>query len=310
MNIKILKNIVPDFLKKWIKRFQNEAFVSGHYYSVIPSLKHIKKNENSIYRINDSIDAISLNQSTQLQLLSKFETLAKAQSFNFKDTSRRFNIDNNSFSYDDAPILHYMLRHIKPRRVIEIGSGNSSAVMLDTQDIFFKNNPIEFTFIDIDLDNLRTVLLKQDSEAVQLIEKPIQSVDLAIFDCLEKNDLFFVDSSHVSKIGSDLHTILFEILPRLKSGVYIHFHDIRFPFQYQKALTYQKIFWNEAYLLRAFLMYNNDFEIIFWLNYLVNSKLRDKKKLDFLPLKLWDAKFNNNQNDFSGAGGSIYLQKK
>lgn len=309
MKVKAIKKLIPNFVKTFIKSFQSEAFFSGHYYSAVPSLKEIKANENAIYNIKDELDSIHLNHSKQLEVLTHLEALATKKTFDYDADSIRFNIENDSFSYDDAPVLHYMLRHIKPKRIIEVGSGHSSAVMLDTKDFYINDYDIELTFIDIDLDNLKAVLIDNDYKNIKLIEQPIQTVDLSIFDHLEANDLFFVDSSHVSKIGSDLHTILFKILPRLKSGVYIHFHDIRYPFQYKKDLTYKKVFWNEAYLLRAFLMYNNDFEIVFWLNYLTNSDNLAKEKLSFLPLKLWDEKFNEHREDFSGAGGSIYLKK-
>ena len=103
---------------------------------------------------------------------------------------------------------------------------------------------------------------------------------------------------------------MFEILPILKPGVYIHFHDIRYPFEYSKQLINSKVFWNEAYLLRSFLMFNNSFKIEFWLNCLLNfEKNADMKKFEFLPLSGWDRLFNNSLGDFRGAGGSIYLKK-
>jgi len=78
--------------------------------------------------------------------------------------------------------------------------------------------------------------------------------------------MLFVDSSHVSKAGSDLNHILFNILPRLNEGVILHFHDIFYPFEYPKTWVCGDSWhsWHEAYLLKAFLMYNNSFEIIFW----------------------------------------------
>jgi predicted O-methyltransferase YrrM len=301
----IIKKMIPN-RKKELN--QSEKFKSGHYYSVIPSLDEIKKREKEIFSKDDILPGIELNHTRQIQLLEKFSFLSSEKKFSNQD-SIRFNIENDSFSHDDAPILHYMLRYLKPKRVIEIGSGNSSAVMLDTSDLFLEHLNIDFTFIDLNLGSLRTKLQEQDYKNVKLIEAPIQSVDLAIFKDLQENDLLFIDSSHVSKIGSDLNTIIFKILPLINSGVHIHFHDIRFPFDYQKELVYNKVFWNEAYILRSFLMYNNQFEITFWLNYLLNSGKVMKDQFDFLPLDQWDRRFNNSQGDFSGAGGSLYLKK-
>jgi hypothetical protein len=88
------------------------------------------------------------------------------------------------------------------------------------------------------------------------------------FDVLMESDVLFVDSSHVVKVGSDVLDLFFRILPRLKSGVYIHFHDIFHPFEYPKEWIINGKAWNEAYLLRAFLQYNDSFEIVFFNTFL------------------------------------------
>src|SRR5690606_22964232 len=88
------------------------------------------------------------------------------------------------------------------------------------------------------------------------------------FDRLEADDILFIDSTHVAKTGSDVNYILFEILPRLKSGVLIHFHDVFYPFEYPRDWVFAGRNWNEDYLLRAFLMYNPAFEIILFSHYL------------------------------------------
>jgi len=308
---KALREIVSKLSENKVKRnklLDSEAFESGHYYSVIPSLKDINNRSEAIYK-TDKLGGLNINISHQRQTLDELKKMHVENPFETSQL-KRFKIENGSFSYDDAPVLHYMLRKIKPRQIIEIGSGNSSAVMLDTNEKYMNNSINEFTFIDIDLTLLRSNLLENDDLKINMLEMPIQKVDLSIFEKLEANDLLFIDSSHVSKIGSDLHTIMFEILPILKPGVYIHFHDIRFPFEYQKQLINSKVFWNEAYLLRSFLMFNDRFEIDFWLNCLLNfDNNTDYSKLEFLPLSGWDKLFNNGEGNYAGAGGSIYLKK-
>jgi hypothetical protein len=170
---------------------------------------------------------------------------------------------------------------------------------------------VEFSFIDLNCDNLRKNLLEKDFARITILEQPIQKVDLSIFSALRSNDLLFVDSSHVIKVGSDLHTILFEVLPMLSPGVSIHFHDIRYPFQYQKDDVMNGVFWNEAYLLRAFLMNNENYEIAFWLNCLINAQRPEVTDLlEFLPLSGWAKRFNKGVNDFSSASSSIYITKR
>jgi hypothetical protein len=220
----------------------------------------------------------------------------------------RFDIENDAFSYDDAPILHYFMRKLRPRTVIEIGSGWSSACMLDTSYIYLDSS-VKFTFIDPNCDRLRQRLLPSDGKRVRIIEQKLQSADLDIFRDLGENDLLFIDSSHVLKLGSDLEAIMFDVLPSLAPGVFIHFHDVRFPFRYDDSSVKRGVLWNEAHFLRAFLMYNNTFEIQFWLNCLINTSVEDMKNCQFLPLDGWDKRFNESRSDFSDAGGSIYLRK-
>lgn len=84
---------------------------------------------------------------------------------------------------------------------------------------------------------------------------------MSVFEKLEENDILFIDSSHVSKMDSDVNFLFFEILPRLKSGVYIHFHDVFYPFIYPKEWIYEGRAYNEMYILRAFLMNNAQYKI-------------------------------------------------
>lgn len=143
----------------------------------------------------------------------------------------RYYYQNIWFSYSDAIFLYSFLRKYKPRRIIEIGSGFSSAVMLDTIDAVFSEKP-EVTLIEPYPDRLMSLLTQEDKEQVTVFDKKIQDVSLDLFSSLEEGDLLFVDSSHVVKCGSDLQFILFMILPILKPGVFVHFHDVFHPFDY------------------------------------------------------------------------------
>jgi hypothetical protein len=153
-----------------------------------------------------------------------------------------------------------MIRHARPRRVIEVGSGHSSCALLDTNERFF-NHSIACTFIEPYPQLLTSLIRDEDRDRITLLTRNLQDVDPAVFLELSANDILFIDSSHVSKTNSDVNRIFFEVLPRLKSGVYIHFHDIFYPFEYPKEWVYQGRAWNEAYVLRAFLQHNDRFEI-------------------------------------------------
>ncbi len=160
-----------------------------------------------------------------------------------------------------------MIRYLGPKKIIEIGSGYSSAATLDTNELFF-NNSISFTIIEPYPERLMSLLKEGDLEKAQFIQKNLQEVKLDKFRELQSNDILFIDSTHVSKINSDVNYILFRILPALRSGVFIHFHDIFHPFEYPKHWLEEGRAWNEAYLVRAFLQYNSKFKIMFFHNFL------------------------------------------
>ena len=95
-----------------------------------------------------------------------------------------------------------------------------------------------------------------------LRQQTLQSVGVEVFEELGRGDILFIDSTHVSKLGSDVNYLFFEILPRLRSGVRVHIHDVFFPFEYPPKWIAKGIAWNENYLLRGFLQYNDKFRIV------------------------------------------------
>jgi len=234
----------------------------GHFYSPIPSTTEVRQRESAIFDATSPVvSGVDMNEAGQLQLFSALCAFYHEQPFPItRQNGLRYFFENGAFSYFDAIIFYSMLRHLKPRRVIEIGCGYSSSLLLDTNERFLGNS-VSCTFIEPYPELLKSLLKDGDSARITLIPTNLQDVDLAVFDQLEPNDILFVDSSHVSKTGSDVNHELFEVLPRLRSGVYIHFHDIFHPFEYPKAWVYQGRAWNEAYLLRAFLQHNDTYAI-------------------------------------------------
>jgi hypothetical protein len=133
--------------------------------------------------------------------------------------------------------------------------------MLDVNELFFDSS-MQMTFIEPYPERLFSFLKDADKNTATVLVNKVQEVPLDPFLALEENDILFIDSSHVVKVGSDVNHLVFEILPRLKKGVWIHFHDIFFPFELpQHWIVDHKKFWNESYLLRAFLMNNDSYEI-------------------------------------------------
>jgi hypothetical protein len=134
--------------------------------------------------------------------------------------------------------------------------------MLDT-DRLFLGSGTTFTFIEPFAELLRELLAEDSlSSRVSVIQNEVQDVPISEFQGLECNDFLFIDSNHVSKVGSDVNYLIFEVLPALRTGVIVHFHDIFTGFEYPREWVLEGRCWNEAYLLRAFLMFNNSFEVL------------------------------------------------
>jgi predicted O-methyltransferase YrrM len=164
-----------------------------------------------------------------------------------------------------------MMRHFRPTRIVEVGSGYSSALMLDVNDRWF-GKEIAMTFIEPYPDRVLSILRPGDHANTTLLTTQVQDVDLSVFNQLEPGDFLFIDSSHVSKAGSDVNFLIFEVLPTLKPGVIVHFHDIYWPFEYPREWAQEGRAWNENYILRAFLAYNTRFEIVLFNNWLATTQ--------------------------------------
>ncbi len=268
----------------------------GHYYSPIPSMQDVDANRARLFdRSLRELRGIDLNIAGQLDLLQQFAAYYPEQPFPAQPDSRtRYYFENEAFSYADALFLYSMIRYKRPQRMIEIGSGFSSFVMLDTNDLFFDGR-IQLTFIEPDDIRLKTRLKDSDKTRTRILPTLLQQVDLSIFEELQSGDILFVDSSHVSKIGSDVNLIFFEVLPRLAKGVTIHFHDVFYPFEYPEEWVRSGRYWNEDYMLRAFLQFNSSFKIRIWDEFL--CRFHADRVQSLMPLCL------------KNIGGSLWLER-
>jgi hypothetical protein len=243
----------------------------GHFYSPLPSVATVKVLEQEIFELPPGIRGVNLNEAGQLELLKRFAALYPECPFAPQAVAgSRYFFENPNFSYNDAIILYCMMRHARPRRIIEIGSGHSSCAILDVNETFF-GGEIACTFIDPFPQLLRDLLKDSDAGRVRILGRKVQDVSVDVFLELEESDILFVDSSHVAKTGSDVNYLVFKILPLLRKGVYIHFHDVFYPFEYPPEWVYQGRAWNESYLLRAFLQYNRAFEIQFFNGFMLEQ---------------------------------------
>lgn len=281
---------------RYTSNYDPEPYPRGHYYSPLPDISEVQSRAAILFRKDiDLGPSIDLKSEMQQQLLTKLAGYYGDFCWPEQPSNDfRFHLGQTVFCHGDAVILHAMLRHFKPKRIIEAGSGFTSALMLDTRERFLQN-PTHLTFIEPYPQRLIALLRDDDRQRCEIIPDKLQNAPLTLFQQLEANDVLFIDSSHVSKIGSDVNFALFEILPALNPGVLIHFHDILWPFEYSLRWILEGKAWNEAYILRAFLQYNSRFEIVL-LNCFVGRAFKSfmEKKM---PLFLKDP------------GGSLWIRK-
>jgi predicted O-methyltransferase YrrM len=268
----------------------------GHFYSPIPDVKYVQQHRSQLFdRQVRHVDGIAIHADAQRALIERFAQFYDAMPFTAeKSHGLRYHFDNEYFSYGDAISLYSMLRCFQPRRVVEVGSGYSSAVMLDTNDQFLSQS-VKFTFIDPNPERLQSLLGDRDQVNHEVIAADVQNVPLDRFKSLEANDVLLIDSSHVVKVGSDVVYLLSVVLPSLNPGVFVHVHDIFWPFEYPEEWILDGRAWNEAYALKAFLQFNSSFEILLFNSYL---SIHHKDVLErHLPLFL------------RNPGGSIWLRR-
>lgn len=268
----------------------------GHFYSPIPDLKDVEQSKDRIYACDTCNEqhGLDLRVEYQRNLLHKFQEYRKDCPFVNDTTGLRYFPDNSYFSIASAVLLYNILVHFRPNRVIEVGSGFSSAVMLDTNQ-YCSLGIEQFTFIDPYPERLQGLLTSEDRKNCRVMQENVQTISNELFETLEANDLLFIDSSHVVKSGSDVVHLFSRVIPRIKPGVIVHVHDVYWPFEYPIEWIRQGICWNETYLVKSFLQFNDQFKIMLFNDYCYK---RLRGQLDAcLQLPITDA------------GSSIFFQR-
>ena len=213
------------------------------YYQPIPNLKDLE--QKKVWDKVSELKGITWEPQKFLQRLHELSYYADECDWPNEPTIRvcggiidpmEFYLNNRCFSYGCAAMLHCIIRKNKPARIIEVGSGNSSRVIAaalsaNILDDNFYN--CEYTIID----PYSQIDVSLYPKGTKLLKQQVENVDISVFKELSENDILFIDSSHVCKIGSDVNFEILEVLPVLNSGVYVHFHDIALPYEYPKVLA-------------------------------------------------------------------------
>jgi hypothetical protein len=241
-----------------------------HYYSPVPDEAEVSE---AFWEETSQLKGIDMNEEKALEFL---ETVFRPYSEEFRkcfplhktETTRGFVLFNGSYMAVDAHVYYSLIRHYKPKRIVEIGGGNSTLLAAAAVVINDRETGM--------LSDLTAVEPFPSSELAEgfvglsrLIKSKVQDVALELFTSLEAGDILFIDSSHVLRSGGDVQYEYLEILPRLKPGVLVHIHDISLPKNYPRVYYETQLYWNEQYVLQAFLQFNNRFEVLWPGNYMM-----------------------------------------
>ncbi|HBB89369.1 MAG TPA: hypothetical protein DC047_17330 [Blastocatellia bacterium] len=287
---------------KVLNRWGFNVASMSDYYSVLPSSATLKRNQHRWFRPSN-LHGITYDLEQMKRLITSL-TSRYAHEYSRIESYQ----ENQSKGYGpgytavDARFLYYLLRELKPRRYLEVGSGLSTYYCcLANERNAEAAEPIKITCIEpYPYEALKTL------PGIEIVQTEVQDVELSKFEQLEAGDVLFIDSSHVVKIDGDVPYLFLEVLPRLMKGVIVHIHDIPFPYNvpYPPQLwifgQQWPSFWNEAMLLQAFLCYNETYEIF------LSAPLLRHFDEEFLIANIPDYEtVEQNPNTFS----SIWLRK-
>ncbi|HRJ29538.1 MAG TPA: class I SAM-dependent methyltransferase [Cyclobacteriaceae bacterium] len=240
--------------------------IVDHYYDPLFDYRKLRKHQPKA--------RFDFNIQNQLNLITSFsfrEELSAMPLNNPGGHSLNYYYENGSFGSGDAEFYYSLIRLIKPKRIIEIGSGFSTRVAMAAVQ---KNTKADlgYTCEITCIEPYEMPWLEQ--AGVNLLRTKMEELSPEFFDSLEGGDILFIDSSHIIRPGGDVITTIFDLLPRLKSGVYVHFHDIFIPDDYPLAWLRDDFrMWNEQYILEAFMINNNLYEVICMMNFLKKRHL-------------------------------------
>jgi hypothetical protein len=241
------------------------GFPNGHFYSPVIDSEDLRRRAGELWREKTSLlPGVDLALDTQRAFLEDARLVAGEYDYKASRLAgtgpHEFHDGNGLFESLDSRSLYCMLRGRAPAKMIEVGSGYSSLLSADVNRRFLGGRT-EIACIEPYPPDFLSELPAGISE---LIPKRVEEVGVAPFLALQAGDFLFIDSSHVSKTGSDVNFLYLEVLPRLASGVIVHLHDIFLPDEYPRDwVLEEERSWNEQYLLQALLIHSRAFRVLF-----------------------------------------------
>lgn len=271
----------------------------GHFYSPVPdtvALSRPPARDRVWPATPRETPGVDWRDAEQVALVREVFASQSSMAFPADPTGdpTEYHRGNEFFSHLDAWALQAMLRWLRPSRMIEVGSGFSSLIAARVNREHL-DCAMQLTCVE---PYPADYLSEEISGLSQLIESPVQEVALERFAELGEGDVLFIDSSHVMKTGSDVQYLYHEVLPRLRSGVVVHVHDIFLPFDYPQDWVLSGRGWNEQYVLQSLLTFSAAFEILLGIGWMFHNHRH-----------VLGAAIGGSSDSTSGGGGSFWMRR-
>lgn len=236
---------------------------SNHYYEPTFHPRGLRKKLDA----ERALPGLDLNETLQLQTIASMTFSDELRQIPMESTrDDEFGYNNIAFASGDAELLYDFVRLLKPRRILEVGSGRSTLIATLARKANLRDDPA-YRCDHVCIEPFEAPWL--ESTGVTVLRQKVENVDIGLVRELEANDILFVDSTHVIRPQGDVLHEIFEMYPAVKSGVYIHVHDIFTPRDYpEEWICKERRLWDEQYILEAFLSFNREFEVVAALNWL------------------------------------------
>ena len=253
-----------------------------HYYTSVPNVLELEKTRD-LWAKPSAMPGVRIDLDQQIATLQKiclpYQHEYAGNKAYLEGMAKHF---GPGYGYIEAQALHSVIRHFKPRRIIEVGCGVSTFCMIKALE---RNEQEGGQAADMTCIEPYPSKPLRKLRRVHLIEQKAQTVSFDVFGMLRENDFLFIDSSHTVKTGGDVNFLILEVLPRLQPGVIVHFHDIFFPYDYQRSALTTLFHWSETSLLHAYLIHNKQAGILFSLSHLHYDRKQDLQAIfpEYIP---------------------------
>ena len=242
--------------------------VRRNFYSPVPDVERLPK---ATFARRSPMSGIELDLDASVSYLHDLKPL-----LNEFEPPAGFVWENPMYARVEADVLYAIVRHHHPTRVIELGSGFSSLIIAAAvRRNADEGHPSTYSAYD----PFARDFVRRGVDGLTLSPVSAMDVPLSEFEALGEGDLLFVDTTHTVKVGSEVNRVILDVLPVLAGGVLVHIHDIFLPYEYPREFFEKRLYWNEQYLLQAFLAENAEWKILAPLYALTRDRAEDIARL-------------------------------